>query len=97
MAPSRVTAPEVANRPRHPLHHPRKPTMSLITIKNACKAALADAPAPKEQPAMPTAEAQRDDERLDWLEDNWHRAPLGEWEDRYETLRAAIDAAKEQA
>lgn len=50
-----------------------------------------------EQLEAQLAEAQRDDERLDWLEDNWHRAPLGEWEDRYETLRAAIDAAKEQA
>ena len=40
------------------------------------------------------AEAQRDEERLDWLEDNWHRPVLEDWEDRFETLRAAIDAAK---
>ena len=40
------------------------------------------------------AEAQRDAERLDWLEDNWHRPVLEDWEDRFETLRGAIDAAK---
>lgn len=40
------------------------------------------------------AEAQKDAERLDWLEDNWHRHVLEDWEDRFETLRAAIDAAK---
>ena len=40
------------------------------------------------------AEAQRDAERLDWLEDNWHRPVLEDWEDRFETLRAAIDTAK---
>ena len=43
------------------------------------------------------AEAQRDEERLDWLEDNWHRPVLEDWEDRFETLRAAIDAAKGRA
>ena len=40
------------------------------------------------------AEAQKDEERLDWLEDNWHRPVLEDWEDRFETLRSAIDAAK---
>ena len=40
------------------------------------------------------AEAQGDLERLDWLEDNWRRPVLEDWEDRFETLRAAIDAAK---
>ena len=42
-------------------------------------------------------EAQKDEERLDWLEDNWHRPVLEDWEDRFETLRAAIDAAKGRA
>lgn len=43
------------------------------------------------------AEAQKDEERLDWLEDNWHRPVLEDWEDRFETLRAAIDAVKGRA
>lgn len=42
-------------------------------------------------------EAQKDEERLDWLEDNWHRPVLEDWEDRFETLRAAIDAVKGRA
>ncbi len=43
------------------------------------------------------AEAQKDAERLDWLEDNWHRPVLKDWEDHFETLRAAIDAAIDAA